>query len=311
MFCKICNKNIDVESNKHPWRVHNLTLEDYYLKYEPRFDVFDGSPIVFKTPRQYLEADFNTKNNLKEWLKLQSDNKIKEFCKDLLLKRKNNKNLIYAPSHFELRGLMMPSVVFYHKKFGPDYYNTMCHSIGLKTKYDYNINQFNINIDKNIEIIIDTRESSPYKFTNPKIQSTIQKLDCGDYCTNPNPNKILVERKSVVDAAGTLSNGYERFRKEIRRAKELGFYVIMVIESTYSDFVSINYLPHTKFIKASSDFLFKRIRDLYVEFDNFQVVCRGTRKECIGYVEKLLYLALEMDIRNLDLQFLLDTKIII
>ena len=114
-----------------------------------------------------------------------------------------------------------------------------------------------------------------------------------------------MERKEISDWAGVMSNGYERFQKELQRAKDHNAYIIILIESSYNDLLSINYLPQTKWIKASSEFLMKKVRDLYLKFDNFQMVCGGTRKECISLFNKIIRIK---NIQLFDIQYLINTN---
>ena len=47
--------------------------------------------IKFKTKDQYFNTDFNTRTNLKLWLKGQEVEERKKYCKELLTKRKEKK----------------------------------------------------------------------------------------------------------------------------------------------------------------------------------------------------------------------------
>ena len=45
-------------------------------------------------------ADGLGENNMKKWLKQQSVEKAQEYCKSLILKRKQDKNLLYKTKAF-------------------------------------------------------------------------------------------------------------------------------------------------------------------------------------------------------------------
>ena len=85
-----------------------------------------------------------------------------------------------------------------------------------------------------MKIIIDTREQLPLQFDNKQITETIrQKLNVGDYgCVFEDGYEVPVyfERKSLTDLFGTLGEGYERFKKEIVRAKETDKKIIIIVE---------------------------------------------------------------------------------
>ena len=68
IICKICN-NI-IEDNYHFHKLHKISQKDYFHKYEPKKDLFDGSSIEFKgNYESYIQADFNSRLNLREYLK--------------------------------------------------------------------------------------------------------------------------------------------------------------------------------------------------------------------------------------------------
>jgi len=87
----------------------------------------------------------------------------------------------------------------------------------------------------NFTIIIDSREQKPYLF--PKgTNTTTKKLDAGDYSVAGYEDKITIERKSKIDAYGTIGKGRKRFIRELERMEGYDFKAI-VIESSMRDFV--------------------------------------------------------------------------
>lgn len=83
-----------------------------------------------------------------------------------------------------------------------------------------------------MQIIVDSREQLPLEFTVPTIREC---LPCGDYrakFSDGSLSEVVVERKSLGDAYGTLSQGYDRFRREMQLAEELGITLIIVIEAS-------------------------------------------------------------------------------
>jgi ERCC4-type nuclease len=87
-----------------------------------------------------------------------------------------------------------------------------------------------------ITIIQDSREQCPLHFKHKYIKEVrVEKLDVGDYGAEFGDGHrlpLIFERKSVNDLWGTLSQGYERFRKEFARAKELGQGLIIIVEGS-------------------------------------------------------------------------------
>jgi hypothetical protein len=298
--CKICDgKNV---SNSHYHKEHKITIKDYYAKYEPKFDILTGELIEFKSEEHYFLTDVNNKNNLKEYLEEKATRtEGLDYLTLWLKKRKDLKNLKYGPSHLELRTLPFPSVKFIEKFYGQDSYRNICDKVGLKIRYDYN-KPF-APTEKEITVQVDTRESTPFNFSCNKI---VSKLDIADYAPYPNPYSIFLERKSLNDVLSTLSGGFERFRAEMKRAEELKCNVIVVIECEFGNLGSDQYLKKLRFTKVKSDFVFKRMRDLLLEFPSVQIVCAGGRNEANILVEKILKLDYNPMIH--DYQYLVDTR---
>ena len=82
------------------------------------------------------------------------------------------------------------------------------------------------------KIVTDSGERTPYKF---KISFT-RKLNRGDYSIDGFDYQVCVERKTLVDAYGTIGKGRSRFIKELQRMSEFEYSAI-VIESSLSDFL--------------------------------------------------------------------------
>lgn len=85
-------------------------------------------------------------------------------------------------------------------------------------------------------ILIDSREQLALEF--PKAKETRNVcLKVGDYSAcfyEDHQISIVFERKSIADLYGTLSAGYERFRREIDRAKKNNIRLIIIVEGTLS-----------------------------------------------------------------------------
>lgn len=241
------------------------------------------------------------KKELKQYLESLSDKEGLNYLKNWLLDRKKEKNLVYAPGQFECRSLCFPSIKYIHKKYGFDSYSQICKDIGLTLKYNYDT-ALSFEYEP-IEVLCDSREQRPYVKLNVPIK--VSTLNFADYAPNPNPENLFIERKELSDWSGVMSKGYSRFERELQRAKDENAYIIVLIESSYNDIESINYLPHTKWIRATPIYLFKRMRDLYLNFDNFQMVAGGTRNECIQLFNQLIKIK---NIKQYDLQYLIDTK---
>ncbi len=246
--------------------------------------------------------NIKTKPELKKYLESVSQADGLEYLKSWLSNRKLEKNMVYAPSEFECKSLLFPSIKYFHKFYGTGSYELMCLQLGLTLKYKYD-KLINID-DKELEIICDTREQNLLSFKNIQVA----KLDYGDYYCHNGNNPVSIERKSLIDLVGTISQGYERFKKEIERCRKDNNYMVVVIEEKYNNLLSFSYLPHMKKVRAKETFILHRIRDLIQEHPYVQFLCVDGRKESARIIEKIFNI--KNDIREIDLQWSYNNKLI-
>jgi hypothetical protein len=309
VICKVDGKEFKDEKSLHlALRSYGLNKEKYYHRYYPRKDLLTGETINFKNKEQYFNSDFNDKNNMKKWLKEQTILKAQEYCKELLLKRKENKNLTYAPTQVELRTIMAPSIIFYNKIF-KNYYD-ICSSIGLENKFIHpNLigDHFKNKLTQNDTIYVDTREQSWLKFNTP---FEIKTLPFGDYACSNNNCGCFIERKSLSDFISTLSvKNYDRFRNEIERSLKNNSYIIVMVEESLTNALSFPYLPHiSKKIKATPEYIFHNVRQLIQEYSNLQFLFVDGRIEMKNSIEAIL--ASDCFYKKVDLQLAYDMKLL-
>jgi hypothetical protein len=309
VICKVDGKEFKDEKSLHlALRGYGLNKEKYYHTYYPRRDLLTGDTINFKTKEQYLNSDFNDKNNLKKWLKQQTIEKAQEYCRGLLVKRRNDKNLIYTPSQIELRTIMSPSIIFYNKIFD-DYYE-LCSDIGLENKFVHpNIitNQFKNKLNSKNTIYVDTREQNWLKFDIP---FEIKTLPFGDYTANNDNCNCYIERKSLSDFISTLSvKNFDRFKNEIEKAHVNNSYLIVIVEEKLSNALSFQYLPHiSKKIKATPEYIFHNVRQLMQEYSNLQFLFVDGRTEMKSSIEAIL--SSNCFYKKVDLQLAYDMKLL-
>jgi len=306
--CSICQTlfNDSKDFLKH-LRVHKITYAEYYQTYIPKHDLHTGDIILFKNREFYLNSDFNNKNNLRYWLNKQTPQVAKDYCLEILSRRKRTKNLIYTPTQVELRSVMIPSVNYLHNLFG-DYYKT-CESLGFKNKFSYIKCLPDCELKDNNKIIIDTREKKPLIFKS--IKSEVGTLKFGDYSmangSDDSFNDLVFERKSLNDLFNTLSKGFERFKREIEKSVEAKKYMIVIVENKYEDVYKIKYLNDVfSKIKATPDYIMHNIRDLIQTYDNIQFLFVQGRKECVRVMEKIY--ASGDAYKKYDMQLLYDMK---
>lgn len=83
---------------------------------------------------------------------------------------------------------------------------------------------------------------------------------------------IVVERKGLGDLFGTMTSGYERFKREMKRAKDDNVKLILAVEGTYSD-VWAGY-EHSQFDGAS---MVKKLATMHVKYDMETWYCESRR----------------------------------
>lgn len=67
-----------------------------------------------------------------------------------------------------------------------------------------------------LHIIIDTREQRPWSFDPSRADVTVSTLRTGDYAL-AGDDGFAIERKSLDDFLGTISSGWDRFKRELHR----------------------------------------------------------------------------------------------
>jgi ERCC4 domain-containing protein len=297
--CLVCGcENVEPS---HFWKEHRISEKDYCFNHLPRRSKLTGKLLSFKSRDFYFNSQFENKNELKKWLSEHPDEEGLEYAISILKTRFDQGKIQFAPSQVELKSIVAPNILWY-EKFGKNY-NLICSEIGLQTRFLYkDIPSFAVN-DK-LPITIDTREQKELKFQH----SIINKLDYGDYwAADSKWNHVYIERKSITDFVGTLSSGYERFEREIIRAAEDNKYLFVLVEEELNKALSFNYLPHVSSkIKASPEFVFKRVRDLMQKFSNIQFLFADGRKDSVDLVHKIY--GCDKDPSLFDFQYLKDIK---
>jgi hypothetical protein len=306
--CLECNIEVtsDIVLHKH-LRSHKITQAVYYQKHYTRYDKYDKSLIKFKNKEYYFNTDFNSRTNLKAWLESVPKEEAKAYLRDYFLRRRERKGLVYALTQVELRTLPIPGMKYLNELFGG--YNEFCESIGLKPKYTkYAFSKKSRNIKK-FKIIVDTREQKPLLFN---LKTKVDTLPFGDYKLDAPDNvtcNCYIERKSASDLFGTLSSGFERFKREILRSQEAGANLIVVVESTLENIAKFPYTrPVFGKIGTSPEYLYHGMREIIQEFPNVQFLFVKDREESSRVIEKIF--ASNCEYKDCDLQFIYDIGIL-
>jgi len=295
--------------HKHLQFKLRLKQADYYQRYHPRVDRLTGQPLPFKSVEQYLASEFLSKDTLRRWIAANPE-EGKQWAIDWLRRRKIDKALRFPPTQVELRSLLCPSI-HYYQHMGD--YGAICRELGYETRFDGDVTKLAAALwPSGAKVLVDTREQAPLKLNVPIEAAT---LSYGDYALDAaHSQDIHIERKSISDFAGTLSDrqiarqrevdsNLERFTRELERAQEAGIYLIMLVEDTIDHALELgtesSHLPKRGSMTGAH--LFHNLRDLLHRFDNFQALFVDGRKQAAAAVVKLL--ALGTLVKRIDLQW--------
>ena len=135
-----------------------------------------------------------------------------------------------------------------------------------------------------MEILIDSRETSPLKFNSPYITTTTRiKLDFGDYQAKFKDGYIppvSFERKALGDLFSTLSKGYPRFKKEINRSVKAESLLVIIVECNLT-----RILKGYRYSKRSGSEITKQLFTLMIKH-HIPFVCCKDRKEISEYITR-------------------------
>jgi hypothetical protein len=232
--CLVCGQGFQWRKSLHAHlKKHDLPIETYYTRFYKRMSLYSGKPIPFKNVDDYLSRDFVDKREMNAWLKGADKKTARQYVVDLIRNRVQLKDGKFAPSCVDLGTLScFPSMAVCENLGGS--YKKLCEEIGVEPLFPERAKEDWFCFDDgSIRIGIDTREQKPFVFLN----SRATKLEVGDYTALGDAfSFVFIDRKSPSDFCSTLSrNNLERFENEIKRAKELGAILFVVIESSAAD----------------------------------------------------------------------------
>ncbi len=286
----------------HISKTHSWKPEQYYHTFYPRTDLYTGELIKYKTLEQYNSDSFNSRENFANWVREEPNQaKVREFCLRSLKDRLSKKGSDSLPAQVELKSLMLPSVFGWEKLFGStENFVKALDDNDIQPKYNYTEIP-TVKSGKDFVIYEDSREQMPL-LLDCKVEKL--KLPVGDYTISKEYfSDVYVERKSLNDLVGTLTGGLERFENEIKKAKDLSSYIVVLVEDLFQEvyhYVSTN--RYTK--KVNGAHIFHVIRRLMSEYDNIQFLFAGNRRTASEICVKILKMGSQ--VRNVDLEYLKD-----
>jgi len=134
-----------------------------------------------------------------------------------------------------------------------------------------------------LRLTIDSREQLPLEFRSNSFDEIITDgLPFGDYWAELHGVAIPIafERKSLADLFGTMTHGYERFKHEMKRAKENNFKLVLLIEESMRT-VAKGY----EYSKYDGNSMLKKLAMLYVRHD-LEYHYFNDRREMARFIEE-------------------------
>ena len=299
--CKECGDSFDSLRSLHAHiKKHGKYLGDYYVENYARKDKLTGDLIPFKKYDQYFATDFINKRNMKKWCATAPRDEVKEFITKNLKEKIEAKGLSGGPPSLYLQTLKLPDLEVCKDVFGS--YREACEKCGMLPMLGEQLpNEFAEDYS-DTPILIDTREQKPLHFNN----SELLKLDVGDYAVGGDLyDYTSVDRKSYQDFCATVTNGYNRFAKELERCRSLGCFLFIVVEIAFDDMWGENHRGYKKF---NLDYVFHRMREIQAEYtDCSQFVFSGSREKSEEIVPKILVLGKQL--WKVDVQYFWDKQL--
>lgn len=299
--CKVCGEEFETEKGLHiHLKKHKMDLATYYTNYYPRLNLLTGEPLPFKNKEDYFNCDFSNRKQMLKWCMSQSKKIVADYSLKKLKKRIKDKSLKYAPNHLELKISQLPDIDVYKKAFGS--YSRAAELAGVSPLYSKPAPAAIFNDDsefEDLEIMVDTREQKPLIFD----KSQELKLDFGDYTVGGDDyDYTYVDRKAEQDLKGTLSGGFNRFKRELDRVKQFESYLFIVVESDLNKIYKNNMFgPH----KSNLKFIYHNMRLLTHEYKGYcQFIFTGNRANSQSIIPKILKLG--KSLWHVDLQYYID-----
>jgi hypothetical protein len=300
--CKVCGSQFNSQSQilSHI-KSHQQNAEKYFVLNFNKKDLHTKDLIKYKSIEQYFLTDFIDKRNMKLWLQSVDKNTACEYLKNKLKQYCWVKGLCIAPSQSELKTIACLPKADTFIYCCDQSFDKICKSLELKSNFNYDIKHTQNDFIKytGTDIVVDTREQQPLKFKDLNV--ICSKLECGDYAKSVD-SKVVVERKSLGDFYSTLSNGFERFKREIERAAEAGTYIVVVTECQLKTAL----YAKRKFGLCSGEYIMHHMRQLCRQYTNIQFVFADGKAEAS---KKTLFI-LEMGelVRTTDLEYLFEQE---
>ena len=137
-----------------------------------------------------------------------------------------------------------------------------------------------------MKIVIDSREKYPFTFRKGGLieGSIVKKLNVGDYSIEGYEKNVAIERKSPQDLFQTLGKGHKRFKREIQRAINYDYFVI-VVETPFHTIINKEF-EGAHYCNMRGDVIIQILFTLKVKYGVDVIFCNN-RSEATSIVRNL------------------------
>lgn len=285
MQCKECGEEFATRKSLHGHvKVHGLLMGEYYIKFYGRKNLLTGDLLPFKKYETYFERDFRDCSEMEEYLLKKDKKTSKNYIKEQYIKWGKRYGSVDAPTYNEAAtNGWLPSVEACIHAYGS--YGAAMKDCGFELTLPKPLPKNFWDLDVHAPTyMVDTREQYPFKFKN----QYVSKIDVGDYTlTGEDYNYTFVDRKALGDFISTVSSGnYDRFCKEMDRARALGVKLFVVVEASTDD-IKAHGMKFAK--RANSEYIFGRMRKIQRDYaDTCRFVFAGSREKAHELTARIL-----------------------
>jgi hypothetical protein len=238
---------------------------------------------------------------MKAWLDSAENSERREFLAAAISRKLDEKAINFGPPNLYLKLSQLPETDYIKAAFGScrDFYK----QIEKEQLYSKNLpSQFWDRLP-HMGILTDTREQKPYDYGSLNIPC---KLEIGDYTAAGHfYSSTFVDRKSENDFKGTFTAGYERFRKELDRARRCNSFLFVVAETT-PGLIDVGNVV-AKYGRVNTNLLWHNVREIIADYsDCCQFVFAGSRVMGKDLTYRILYWGKEL--WNCDLDYFIEKQ---
>lgn len=159
-------------------------------------------------------------------------------------------------------------------------------------------------------ITIDTREQTPWLFRDLRtrtwdfiVSAAKDTLQQGDYAITGLESQLVIERKSLEDLFGTLSEGRDRFTRELERITDCCRQGVVIVEAPWSVISAPEHFRSNWRSRLRPQSVIGSIQSAMVKFPKVHWMCLPSRREAEWSAFQLMRFTFERHQKRWSQQF--------